>query len=602
MKGCFIYMKKSCLYVVLILCFIMNTVNVFSEDIPLRDRVIFEDTAMNAAVMKAMDFDGILTKEKALTVTELKIKGDIKSLKGLEYFRNLKTFIMESESEDIFTGLETLIPITTLKNLINLGIVNYTLKDIMVLGEMIWLKNIRIQDSNLTSFPPIKDFNDIIKLDLSNNSIKDISFMSGNQNISRLILYDNDIEDLSPLNEILTIKYLDLSNNNISSIKPLETVLGIRELYLRGGGKHKASVSSLEPLLTHIDLEVIDMPYHNIKEIKPLFNNKNLIKLNLKYSLIDDPDSLQSFPSLEEAKFDVLSVEALTDISKIPGLKDFKILNDSIDSKNLADISTYRDYLYQMDTFFKDNFDEETSSVEKVMLIYDYIIDKSDFLTADWEKYYKEPVNKKDEKEETTEKTDAEETTVAETEETSKTESAEEDTVKEDEVKADRKDLPGILINDENKDIISNPDSVLLKGFGDNIAYTLTLRHMLKRAGFDSKLIYGSYYGDPHFWILVDLLGNNYHLDPYIEDIMSAPEKDKYLLKADYNMVYSHIWNNKSYEETPELSYEESKNEERKSPVVKTLLQLYPVYLGIIVVFPLIFIITKLKKRKKKKK
>ncbi len=148
----------------------------------------FEDPDLEKAVRKNLGKkEGPITPADAEKVEYLYVDGDvhISSLKGLEYFVNLRT----------------------------LDIMNSDIDDLSPLEKISNLYDVSIPDSKIADIRPLANHKGLAILGLSNNQITDISALKGLQDLRTLVLQYNKITDVSALLDMPSLRYADLIGN-----------------------------------------------------------------------------------------------------------------------------------------------------------------------------------------------------------------------------------------------------------------------------------------------------------------------------------------------------------------------------------------------------
>ncbi|MCL2859054.1 MAG: leucine-rich repeat domain-containing protein [Oscillospiraceae bacterium] len=109
------------------------------------------------------------------TITDLNVSGgDIKSLNGIQYFKELKSLTLDR--------------------------------------------------AHLTNIEPLKYLANLETLELNDNGIVDISPLSGLKALTSLCLGNNLIKDITPLGQLVNIRYLNLSGNRITDISVINNI------------------------------------------------------------------------------------------------------------------------------------------------------------------------------------------------------------------------------------------------------------------------------------------------------------------------------------------------------------------------------------------
>ena len=136
----------------------------------------------------------------------------IRSLKGLEYFKNLETLKIKIDSPLTKHEIEDLKPLEKLKNL-----------------DTLYLPN-----NNISNLRPLERLRNLSYLSLSGNSINDISSLSCLENLSVLSLSNNEIENIKALKNLKGLRQLSLYNNKIGNIEALKNLFLLEILLLKG--------------------------------------------------------------------------------------------------------------------------------------------------------------------------------------------------------------------------------------------------------------------------------------------------------------------------------------------------------------------------------
>lgn len=105
------------------------------------------------------------------------------------------------------------------------------------------LKQLSLQDNNITNIFFIKDMSSLVRLDLDNNKISNLPDLSKMQNLVTLYLRDNNISDISKLESLKNLEALHLRNNKISDISVLTKLPKLHRIYI---DKNNALVNYME--------------------------------------------------------------------------------------------------------------------------------------------------------------------------------------------------------------------------------------------------------------------------------------------------------------------------------------------------------------------
>jgi len=175
---------------------------------------------------------------------------NVKSLKGLEYAKNLTDFgILRNEIE-----LESLEPISNLTSLTRINVSYTTVKEPVTFGKLDQVTYFALIDTN----------------------ISDVSYLSEFKSLEHLTLTNNGIETIDALSSLENLTQLNISRNNISSLEALRGKDKIESLNIQGN-----NVSDIEPLEDLLSLQTATLSYNPITNLKPLESLPKLVELTI---------------------------------------------------------------------------------------------------------------------------------------------------------------------------------------------------------------------------------------------------------------------------------------------------------------------------------
>lgn len=256
--------------------------------------------------------NGVLTKTDLLKIDSIAGYNltfhdyPVKSIKGVEFCKNLTYVSLNLEDIDDLTPLKTLSNITYLS--INQ---NYNLKNVDALAQLVSLEYLDIESNNieditsLTTLKKLKFFNIMY-----NHKISDINVIGNFSELEQLLISGHNIDNIEPVSKLTHLQNLWAIKCNLTDISPVENLTEIEHLYLRFN--HIKSITPLKKLqrLTKLylweneienisvleylpDLRLIELRDNKIKDILPLVKNVN-IKNGAIVNLSENPLSDQS--------------------------------------------------------------------------------------------------------------------------------------------------------------------------------------------------------------------------------------------------------------------------------------------------------------------
>ncbi|MHA1285574.1 MAG: leucine-rich repeat domain-containing protein [Promethearchaeota archaeon] len=273
-----------------------------------REESLFEDPNLEIIIRYALKKPtGLITKDELLLIDTLRAtyfqQDKIKSLKGLEYCKNLKFLALSGQS------ISDISPIGYLINLEELIMnENRILSDISPLRNLINLRVLYLLSNNIKDISPLANLTNLEFLDLNFNPVENFKPLSNLVNLKYLYLayhsefaLHSQVEDISPLSNLVNLELLWLTNYEISNIEPLKTLKNLKILYLEFN-----NVSDLEPLSNLTNLEELHLNFNKIKEIGPLRYLTNLKILGLFFNQIENIMPLVKNPGLRDG--DVVAI------------------------------------------------------------------------------------------------------------------------------------------------------------------------------------------------------------------------------------------------------------------------------------------------------
>ena len=104
------------------------------------------------------------------------------------------------------------------------------------LQQLLRLRSLNAEGTNILSIEPLKENIDLIELDISSTHVQDISVISGLRILESLKLSHTPVEDISPLRSNHQLKQLDLDYSNVTSIESLAAINNLEIVLCDGLG------------------------------------------------------------------------------------------------------------------------------------------------------------------------------------------------------------------------------------------------------------------------------------------------------------------------------------------------------------------------------
>lgn len=151
-----------------------------------------------------------------------------------------------------------------------LSLQNKSLKDLAPLhGLEDSLKQLLLQNNQITSLEALEKFHNLTSLNLSQNKIQDLSSLKYLKGLESIDLSENEVSDLAPLAELTKIRDLILRKNKIGSLKDYVSLQGASDgafIHLKNIDlSDNCDLSELSGLLAHaIYLESLNIHHTKI--------------------------------------------------------------------------------------------------------------------------------------------------------------------------------------------------------------------------------------------------------------------------------------------------------------------------------------------------
>jgi Leucine-rich repeat (LRR) protein len=310
--------------------------------------ISFPDSDFEKAIRFLMVKDtGIIRYSDALCYDRLTITFNniIADLTGLEYFKNLRQFLLYG------SNVSDIAPLSQLAELQNLIITPSHIDEICPLENLVNIEYIDFTYNRISDLSGFSGLNSLKKLILNINEIEDLTPLAGLISLNSLSLDENEISNLSPLTNLKCLKGLNLKNNLISDISPLEELDSLISLDISGNQLtdlnalfELESLKILYAVDNHIEaldgiseltnLERLCLVNNQISDLSPLAGLANLERLTVSKNYLTNLNGIQNHPSLEVIDLTYNEIEDVSGLSGLPSLDEFYLQYNRI--SNLA--------------------------------------------------------------------------------------------------------------------------------------------------------------------------------------------------------------------------------------------------------------------------
>jgi len=169
---------------------------------------------------------------------------DLKSLDGIEQFKNLQVLDLSYNSIGDISLKEYLKPLKNLKKLKQLYLGNNYIYNVNGLGYLSNLKLLDLKNNNISNLDGLYDLKNLEELNLDNNKIRTLQNLSKLENLKKLTVRNNLLKELyissknkklniinvndnhiNDINIFTSLKQLSVHNNNITSISHIRKII-----------------------------------------------------------------------------------------------------------------------------------------------------------------------------------------------------------------------------------------------------------------------------------------------------------------------------------------------------------------------------------------
>ena len=233
-------MRKITLLLLTLLCMIcicpMKTYATGSEIIT-NDENGIPDKGLYQAALRVLDKkeNETFTKEEAESITRFgdwnspysywdRWYLDIKNLKGIGYFKNLKVLLIDDHAIETLDGIEEL------TNLEELWITGHWLKDIKPLEQCTSLKIINLSSGKLENLDGIEKLTQLQSLNVGDNKLKNLRGIENLENLTGLTVEKNKLTNVEEVKGLKNLVLLNISQNKLVNVNLVKNLTNLEYL------------------------------------------------------------------------------------------------------------------------------------------------------------------------------------------------------------------------------------------------------------------------------------------------------------------------------------------------------------------------------------
>lgn len=273
------------------------------------EEVTFADAAMEEAIRLhlGVDADTVLFTNDLWDLTYFTVPSDAKDLADLSYLTFVEDLAIDSVPSGQLNYLSSLVNITSLQ-IRNTAVSTDELK---VIGSLPKLERLTLSGCGLATAAGLETAASVTYLDLSQNTIRDLSPLQSMTGLRELYLQHNAVNDLTALSGLESLQKLDVSFNLLASLNPIYNCSTL--ISLRAGNNTVTSLTGIDKLTA---LESLDLSANTLQEVSPIAACTGIQELDISENSITDISAFSALVKLETFDFSRNSVVELPAFAK----------------------------------------------------------------------------------------------------------------------------------------------------------------------------------------------------------------------------------------------------------------------------------------------
>ncbi|EOP79323.1 hypothetical protein IGM_06302 [Bacillus cereus HuB4-4] len=228
-------------------------------------------------------------------IQTLWLKGDIKSLEGLQYLRNMKELSLK-----YMDSVDSLSYLKHLNKLTHFGMVHTVVHDkksLSVLNHLVYLKNIFIDHAgDVNELGDLDHLPNLESIHISSSFLDNNPGLTNSLQLKDLSLRDTEIQHYSHYSQFTQLEEVNLDGNHLIEVPDFSANPNLTTLRLQDN--QIKDISNLK-YLSNIKSMVINLDQNLITENDPIFNDFNFLS-SYRYNFIPNRDAQFKLSLLED--------------------------------------------------------------------------------------------------------------------------------------------------------------------------------------------------------------------------------------------------------------------------------------------------------------
>lgn len=265
----------------------------------------------------------------------IKIK-DLTPLKDLPYFEELS---LRFNGLGKWNQIENWNSLLELKNLKRLTLQNNAqITSLDKIKTLTNLEKLDVRESNLDSLDGLNNFPKLKYLDITLTNVQTIdALINSSQTLEHLGIGRLKLKNIDVLANLVKLKTLEMYGSEIYSLKPIENLVDLEELYLGSITeqydlvKYQQNLENNKQIIGKFKkLKKLDASYINSRDLDYISNLSNLEVLYIYSTDLEDIQGIENLNRLREVYLDNNQIKVIPNLNNIKTLEELHLQNNHI--------------------------------------------------------------------------------------------------------------------------------------------------------------------------------------------------------------------------------------------------------------------------------
>ena len=273
------------------------------------EKMEFADAAIEAEVRNVLSVteNAVLYTNDLWNIKEFSVPESAKIYSDLKHMVFLEKLTIQNGTASELAN------IASLGTLTDLTVISTTVskEDLATIAALPLLKNLKLNNCDISSIAPLEKATALNTLDLSNNSIRTLNALTGMQQLTQLNLSNNTLVELDALKSCAALTTLDISSNSVSTLAPLTSLSALAQL-----NASTNSITTLGEMRGMTALTQLNLSKNKLTNVSPIAICENLTELDISSNTLTDISSLSALENLTKLNFSYNEVAEIPTFAK----------------------------------------------------------------------------------------------------------------------------------------------------------------------------------------------------------------------------------------------------------------------------------------------